>query len=219
MSVTTTNDGPRPLRGHFGAEPYDTTAAFYSRREGEEPLRIDEPYVPEDRGLTICQAPKRPVSLGGGESVATSARFVLDPRTRGLRFPSTGEYEMFVVLRPFGGSPRKEVRSNAIRILVAEPPQHFRAAFDAYLDSQLEQIVGASRSRLMREPESAVSAEAFLMEHADSPYARHVREALVRGLRARMSTNKATLVEKAVYGRVETNESIRRSMGFLDRRP
>ena len=216
LLVTTTNKGSRTLHGRFAAIPYDENAEFYWHRAGESATRLDEPYVsPRMRELMLVVKP--PIRLGAGESVEAEGRILFDPHSGGLRVRASGEYRMFVVLRPLVDDPRQRVRSNTVAITVADPPQRDRAAFTAYLDARLEELVTSPFWRLNEQPESAVAAEAFLRQHAASLYGPHVQKALLKGLRHRVGSNRATSAEKEIYARLETDVSIRRYYGLGER--
>jgi hypothetical protein len=132
-------------------------------------------------------AVKVPIRLGAGKSVEAEGRILFDSHNGGLRVRASGEYRVFVILRPLVNDPRQTIRSNTVAIRVADPPGRFSAVFAAYLQARLEELVTSPHWRLSEEPASAVVAERFLRDHAEipyrteGPYQRHVREALLKG--------------------------------------
>jgi hypothetical protein len=203
------NAGGETLRGHFTPAPYGTTTAFYVRPPGGSPIRMDDPYDPQDRRERVDV--HRPLQLLRPEqSAKVTVRFVVDPRTRALRIAEPGTYDFFVTLSPNDGG---EIRSDAVRVVVSDPSERHRPAFLEYVSAGLAVLVAAPAQRLREEPDVIRAAETFLQSHADSPYGRHVEKALLDGLRSRAFGGDPTPLELEAYQRWETRPNLRRAVG------
>jgi hypothetical protein len=210
LVATTKNEGAEPVKGYLAASASSPTVEYYLQH-GEATVRVDrpDPILARLKG-SVCMGRTQAVLLPN-RSLKTTARFLFETETSRLALDRPGEYEVFAVLRPFRHDPSFEVRSDAVRIVVSEPPDRFRSAFESLLKAGLPRLLDRADIALQDEAGLAQRAESYLADHAESPYGRHVRHALLHGLRGRVGTNEATEAERIVYERIETDELLRRS--------
>ena len=201
LNVTTVNAGSEPLTGYFKAFASSPSVTFYVQRAGGALLRMPGPSDRQKPGMTICSFRTQQVLAAGG-SLRNEVQFLLDDRTNAPWLADEGEYEVSVALRPFDGVSTEEVRSEPARISVSWPPDRLRDAFEAYRSSRMMEFVSDVSARLSEDPRAAMAAESFLAEYAETPYGRHVSNALIKGLRMRSGNNELTASEREVYKRV-----------------
>lgn len=208
LMVTTTNQGSDTLKGELKAFPSSSFAHYYAQAKGHSPFRIDEPFERvHPTGLRVIPLVVRQLTvLRPEESTKVEARFLLNPRTTKLWLPSAGEYDLWVVLRPFEMHPELEVRSEPIKVVVNDPLQHMQQAFDEYVSQGLLDLLSDPQEWLRQRPRRALVAEGFVVAFGETPYGRHVRKALGVGLRDRSHYGKASPLEKEVYRRLIESE-------------
>lgn len=204
LEVSTVNQGDVRLTGAFRAHAYSSTAAYYVEARGPA-RRLDEPRMDAGAQAPICAIRSMDV-LEPEQAVKTQLQFVVEAKTGTPWLSQEGEYGVFVVVRPFLGDPSREIRSETLRVTVSEPPDRYRDAYEAYLSEGLIHLVADPAQRLQEDPHSAEAAESFVKRFGDTPYGRHVRNALLRGLVLRLSTGRADNLEERVYERIRVEE-------------
>jgi hypothetical protein len=194
LTLRITNVSNETVKGHFAVRPGLGPTRLYYRTDGGGYAELRcFPTPPGRIGL------KRR-TIGVGEKLVNEIDLsvaTLEPLA--LLLDRLGRYEFHVVVEDVPEDDNARLQSNSVSVDVVEAPPEEREAQGSYTPrlAYLAQIADGPDAFVT--PESMAEAAAFIDRHRRSRYARPVKEGLLKWLKTRVQTRRASDIEASLY--------------------